>query len=290
MYIIHLNLKLTVMKRILWFVLLMLIVLIGLTFCVDDDPLHELEKWDAVGDKNFQLRDSIENHNQGSVSPINNQITTQILPVSLDCTSVIVLINITGDGGNCVTEIGTCWSTALNPTIADNKWLAVEKHLQDYGTSFEGAAFNLQPGTLYHIRAYFITSEGIFYSDDISFTTNPAPTITTIGVTDITSTTAKVIGNIISTGGSFVVERGICFDTVPNLDTVIMRGGFGLANHFIEQEIQSVNGAGEFTISMTNLNPGTRYYVSTFVGVMAGLGYGDQLIEYGNEVSFTTKP
>ena len=148
----------------------------------------------------------------------------------------------------------------------------------------------LQPATLYHVRPYFITSAGTFYGEDIYFTTHSKPAIKTTGVTDITRTTAKVIGNIISTGGSFVVERGICFDTVPNLDTVIMRGGFGLANHFIEQEVQSVNGAGEFTVSMMNLTPGTCYYVSTFVGVMTGLDYGDQIVEYGEEVIFTTKP
>jgi hypothetical protein len=141
--------------------------------------------------------------------------------------------------------------------------------------------YDLQPGTQYHARPCFITSAGTFYGDDISFITNSEPTIITSGVTDITSTSAKVIGNITSTGGSFVVERGIIFDTVPK--------GFGLANHFIEQEVQSYDGAGEFTVSMMNLAPGTRYYVSTFVGVMTGLNYGDQIIEYGDEITFTTK-
>ena len=238
----------------------------------------------------------------GTITTYSNQLsfttnpyvkpgTATIFPPSLSCTGVIVLFNVTDDCGNPATGSGVCWATTANPTTENNRGYNQDRQiLFGDGGWWVSYLYDLQPATLYHVRAYWSTSAGTFYGEDISFTTHSETTIITTGVTEITTTTAKVIGNVTSTGGSFVVERGICYDTVPNLTTVIMRGGFGLADHFIEQEVQSVDGAGEFTVNMTNLIPGRCYYVSTFVGVMTGLDYGDQIISYGNEVTFTTKP
>ena len=215
-----------------------------------------------------------------------------IFPLSLSCTGVIIAFTITDDGINPVTRKGVCWATTPNPTI-ENK---IGYH-ENYSMFIDGIAYSensqidgLQPATQYHARAFFVTGAGTFYGDDISFMTHSAPVVTTDSITAITRTTAQVCGNITSTGGSFVVERGIVWDTIPNLATVISRGGFGLANHFIEQEVQSVNGAGKFTVNMSNLIPGKNYYVSTFVGVMTGIDYGDQIVTYGSEIKFTTKP
>ena len=240
----------------------MLSALTGLTFCV-----------------------KVEDSGTGTVTP---SVTAAIFPPSVSCTGAIVFFNIPGYSGTTVSDAGVCWATTTSPTTLDKKGFTEEVNM--YSGRFRSEIDGLQPATLYHVRAYFTANSVPLYSEDISFTTHSEPTIKTTGVTEITATTAKVIGNVTSTGGSFVVERGICYDTVPNLTTVIMRGGFGLADHFIEQEVQSVDGAGEFTVNMTNLIPGRCYYVSTFVGVMTGLDYGDQIISYGNEVTFTTKP
>lgn len=219
-------------------------------------------------------------------------IIATILFPTIRCTTVEIAYAILDDGGNPVIKKGICWATTPNSTTEDNNIYYVPGlwRIGDVIYYDNGHLFYLEPGTRYYARPYFITSAGTFYGEDISFTTLPLPTVITVGVTNITATTAEVIGNVTYTSSSFVVSRGIFFDTVPNRDTVIMRGGFGLADHFIEQEVQSADGAGEFTVSMTNLTPGTCYYVSTFVLVFTGPTWGDCIIGYGNEISFTTRP
>lgn len=61
---------------------------------------------------------------------------------------------------------GVCWSTAQNPTVADN--------LSDNGfgnDNFEAYIFGLLPNTTYHYRAYAEDCNGVYYGNEMSFTT-----------------------------------------------------------------------------------------------------------------------
>lgn len=61
---------------------------------------------------------------------------------------------------------GVCWSTAQNPTVADN--------LSDNGfgnDNFEAYIFGLLPSTTYHYRAYAEDCNGVYYGNEMSFTT-----------------------------------------------------------------------------------------------------------------------
>lgn len=74
--------------------------------------------------------------------------------------------NITNDGGSAITTSGICWSTNVNPTIADS-------HTTDGTTtgSFTSNMTNLNSSTNYHVRAYATNSIGTSYGNDISFVT-----------------------------------------------------------------------------------------------------------------------
>lgn len=74
--------------------------------------------------------------------------------------------NITGDGGQAVTDRGVCWGTTSNPNISGN-------HTTDgTGTgSFTSQLTGLSPNTSYHIRAYATNSSGTYYGADLQFTT-----------------------------------------------------------------------------------------------------------------------
>ncbi|NOU46876.1 MAG: hypothetical protein HOO86_07430 [Bacteroidales bacterium] len=74
--------------------------------------------------------------------------------------------NITYDGGSSVTARGVCWSTSQNPTIDDSHTIDGEGS-GIYSSSIVG----LNAGTTYFVRAYAINSVGIYYGDNISFTT-----------------------------------------------------------------------------------------------------------------------
>ena len=74
--------------------------------------------------------------------------------------------NVTTDGGSLVTARGVCWSINSNPTIADD--LTVDG--SGIGT-FVSELTELEPNTLYYVRAYATNAVGTSYGNEISFTT-----------------------------------------------------------------------------------------------------------------------
>jgi uncharacterized protein (TIGR02145 family) len=171
--------------------------------------------------------------------------------------------NITNDGGATVTARGICYSTTINPTIA-NSIIAGGTGSGSFASNLTG----LITGTTYYIRAFATNSVGTAYGNMISITTLALPTITTTTVTSITSTTALSGGNITNDGGATVTARGICYSTTTNPTTAnsIIAGG---------------TGSGSFISNLTGLTSGTTYYIRAFATNSVG-------ISYGNQISFIT--
>ena len=94
----------------------------------------------------------------------------------------------------------------------------------------------------------------------------------------LTTNTASVIGvrhanlggNIVSSGGSNITERGIAYNTSPNPT---------ISNNFIPIG----SGTGFFSSRVINLKANTTYYVRAYA--ISELG-----VEYGNEINFITLP
>lgn len=74
--------------------------------------------------------------------------------------------NIITDGGATITARGVCWSTGQTPTISDNK----TEDGKGAG-SFNSRIINLEPNTIYYLRAYSTNSAGTGYGMTMSFTT-----------------------------------------------------------------------------------------------------------------------
>ena len=179
----------------------------------------------------------------------------------------IVTYTIVDDGGAEIIEHGACWSTTNSPSISGS-------HVSGgSGTGdFSIELTDLLSGTIYYVRIYAVNSVGVAYSDEMSFTTDPAvtaPTVTTSQVTNITQTTATGGGNVTDDGNATVTERGICWSTTHDPTTSGSHASSG-------------TGMGSFTVEMTGLTPSTTYYVRAYAHNSAGTAYGD-------EVSFTTE-
>ena len=195
---------------------------------------------------------------------------------------------ITYDGNSSVVERGVCWSKASNPSVSDS-------HLSS-GTgvgSFTVVITGLEAATTYYVRAYAINNAGISYGSSASFPTltgsggggnggggnggggnggggdvDPAdlPVVTTREVTNITGSSAKGGGDVVSNGAADVIDRGICWGTAHN-PTISN-------NH-----VSCGTGTGSFTGEITGLQAESTYYVRAYATNAMGTAYG-------NEVSF----
>jgi len=170
--------------------------------------------------------------------------------------------NVTSDGGLTVTVKGVCWSTTVNPTIANSK--------TNDGSgpgSYDSYITGLTANTTYHVRAFASNSLGTSYGSDMTFTT-PAnivsPTVTTITPSAMSTTTATGGGNVTSDGGSSVTARGVCWSISSNPTTSNSRTTDG-------------SGTGSFSSSITGLTAGTTYHVRAYATNSAGTAYGADL-------------
>jgi uncharacterized protein (TIGR02145 family) len=105
------------------------------------------------------------------------------------------------------------------------------------------------------------------------------PKVETGAVTDITTTSAKVDGNIIDLGNG-ISEHGHFWSQTANMtymDLSLYQATF------LGKALQT----GVYKSDMPNLEPGKKYYVRSYIITKNGNEYIDV---YGNEVSFSTTP
>lgn len=170
--------------------------------------------------------------------------------------------NITSDGGAEVTARGISWGIGHDPVITGS-------HTTDgKGTgAFVSSLTDLTPNTLYYIRAYATNSAGTAYGNEVSFTTGQitAAAVTTVAPSSIAPTTAVSGGNVTSDGGGAITERGVCWNT-SELPTIT------------NSKVATGAVTGSFVSNLTNLAPGTTYYIRAYAINGAGVVYGAQFI------------
>ena len=149
------------------------------------------------------------------------------------------------------------------PTISDSR-----TKLGETATigNFTSQINNLTSGETYYIAAYAINTKGTAYGDVITLTT-PAniPTVETAPITQITKTRASSGGTVSDSGGSDVIERGLCW----GLNAPVTIDSNTLINDGV--------GEGTYSSSLTGLLSGTRYFVKAYAKNASGVGYGEQL-------------
>lgn len=111
---------------------------------------------------------------ENGVPSLTTASVTEIESYSATCGGTI-----TDNGGAEVTDRGVCWSTAQNPTVLDS-------HISS-GTglgTYEVTMTELSPLTTYYVRAFAITAAGVFYGNEVSFTTLNDGTVCPTGGVD----------------------------------------------------------------------------------------------------------
>lgn len=176
--------------------------------------------------------------------------------------------NITATGGQNPFRRGFCYmeGSSGDPTVSDS--VAYDDGDWGIGT-FSKSISDLASSTSYRVRAYAINEGGgIGYGTSVTVNTYAPilPTVTTQSCSLITATSSICHGTITDIGSKIVTTRGICYSITssPTIsdDKVQENGTFEI---------------GAFSKSISNLSPGTVYYVRAFATNAIGTSYGDSI-------------
>lgn len=225
--------------------------------------------------KRYRVRAFATNKNGTAYGDTVSFLTTALSVPTLTTDTITGITNngasgggtISSDGGSPVTARGLCYSTTINPTIANS--------LSPSGSgsgSFSTTLSGLTSSVTYYVRAYATNAVGTAYGAQRSFTTIllSVPTITTDTINAITCTGANSGLNCSNSGGSTINSQGVCYGTSA-LPTIA-----GL-------KVTTGTGVGHFSASISGLTPGTLYYARAYSTNTSGTAYGTQF-------TFTTLP
>ena len=119
-------------------------------------------------------------------------------PVTTPVLSTKPVINITlysatsggiikSDGGESIYAYGVCWNTTGNPKVTDSntsETLGANMFVSDIG--------DLNPNTIYYLRAYAYNSSGTGYGEELTFKTD-------VDTTDLGTRVVDIDGNVYNT-------------------------------------------------------------------------------------------
>ena len=197
-----------------------------------------------------------------TVSPEEPVLST-ILQVTASNFSISVKADIEDEGAAPVTKNGFCWSTTnKQPTLADNI-----KELD--GQTMELTLENLEPGITYYIRAYATNEIGTTYSEVFTFTAAEAKAPVLSAPTEVESSdfSIKVESQITDGGTASVTQAGFCWSTTNKLPTV--------EDSMKDLTSQLTDANRKISLSLTDLQPNTTYYIRSFAVNKFGTTYGE---------------
>ncbi|NSW94693.1 MAG: hypothetical protein HPY62_08310, partial [Bacteroidales bacterium] len=187
--------------------------------------------------------------------------------------------NIIDEGDAPVVSRGIIWGKN-EPTLDSYSGMNSE------GTGpgiFESLMTGLDQNTLYMVRAFASNKYGTEYGKVFKFTTSGKPpvnpgraTITTEWPTEITASSVKLNGNIISDGGSNITERGFYFGMSPEPE----KEG---------SKLSAGSGTGFFSLSRSGLSVNTTYYYCAYAINSAGTSLGNVVYFSTNMTAFVNK-
>ncbi len=186
-------------------------------------------------------------------------------PISIDSITYRIKCEVVSDGGQAVTERGICWNTFGDPTLDDDTIRYMSGGLGQYVLRME----NLTLSTRYYVRAYAKNHVGVAFSEVVNFRTGSIltpPTVSTVEVSEMTSSSALCTGNVIDDGGSSLVECGVCWGTNAN---PTLNGS---------HQATEVASLGVFNVRITGLYSHTTYHARCYAVNTKGTSYGEDRV------------
>lgn len=178
---------------------------------------------------------------------------------------------VTANDGGTLDYSGLCYATTPNPTVANT----VIPYYTNAGTlsNFTSTIYNLSSNTNYYVRAYTSNCAGIFYGNEVVFSTLKIITsITTNPMGTVTAGTAVCNATIIGNNVDYT-NSGFCYSTNPNPT---------IADNY--QNLSSGNAAQIYSTTILGLTANTTYYLRS-INLANACG---EILTYGNQIVFTT--
>jgi len=276
----------------------------GICWGIKDNPtIYDSKRYCGKGDGSFGcnisgLTPDTHYHlrafaTNGTGTAYGNEVHFTTLPIVINAVTISVdarWASIARAYGNieCNDEVnllgkGFCIGTTENPTDKDQIFECTIG-TGDYNRCLSG----LEPGTVYHVRAYASTPLGIEYGEDICFNTLGFPSVVT-SVAEITKTSAKAEARIVWSEyaykgpfGDQGFEYGATDDPPITGFCVSDLGGRVL-----------IGEDGKFSCIIPDLTAGTTYYLRSYFYIFeSNLIPEDRCTSeikiFGNEVIFRT--
>ena len=200
----------------------------------------------------------------------NNNVVVETRKVNtITDHSVICMGNVESNSNIQISKMGIIVCT--NPindtsTITSNLFYSLEAT-----RTFQVYIQNLLPTTLYHYKAFVITTDGlVYYGADSTFTTlktyipSNSPIVSTDSITQITDVSIVYNAHIVTNGGSNILESGIVISRNSSfnlLDTAIINLG----------NTNTISG------QLNNLLPSTIYYAKAYAKNNDSTGFGNTI-------------
>jgi len=192
------------------------------------------------------------------------QVTTDEVS-NISATTATCGGEVAANSGYAITARGICWSDkTATPTINND-------HTEEVATTghFTSMMIGLERNTTYYVRAYAVNEKGTNYGETKMFKTlNGLPSVTTTDVGEnVTETTAVSGGYVVDDGDFAILERGVCWNTLPNPTINNYRTTDG-------------EGSGYFVSTITGidlLSSSTTYYIRAYASNINGTSYGEQI-------------
>lgn len=167
-----------------------------------------------------------------------------------------------------VTSQGFVYGEENLPTVEDSK-------IVKSGSSISASLSNLKQNTTYYIRTFFENPAGVFYGNEVIFTTAVGDALISLGsFSEISTGSAKTTVGINSAGGGNILSKGVCYSTStePTIN---------------DSKADAETGGAGFSITLKNLDNYTKYYVRAYATNEKGSFYSEErtftTLDYDND-------
>ena len=177
-------------------------------------------------------------------------------------TSATFTCAVTGHGGDIVSEVGFYIGKEESVDIETALKIS-EAYTSD---SFTLTATDLEVGTDYYVKAFTMNSVGESYSVIVSFkTVSTAPSVTTVGSSEITDSSVLLSGEVTDDNGEAVTERGFVWLKGTGTPTTS------------NSKLRSDGTTGEYSATLSDLEPNQTYSYCSYAVNAKGTAYGETM-------------